>query len=83
MDERLQDALQENMFKLMFKGLVKTCFEKCVSRPGKELSSKEKQCLAMCQDRYMEAFQKTYSLQFQKLAQNMQSMKNESDFPLN
>lgn len=83
MDQQIQNVMQEGIFKLMIQGQMKACFEKCITRPGKELSSNEKQCLAMCQDRYSDAFQKTFFHQYQKLVQGMQEAQMEAQFPTN
>ncbi|CAG8449197.1 6257_t:CDS:2 [Ambispora gerdemannii] len=32
------------------------CFTKCISKPGYSLENSEKQCVAKCMDRYMEAW---------------------------
>lgn len=32
------------------------CFKKCVYKPGTSLDSSEQKCVAMCMDRYMEAW---------------------------
>merc|ERR1712212_520922 len=32
------------------------CFKKCIIKPGASLDSSEQKCIAMCMDRYMEAW---------------------------
>jgi len=32
------------------------CFKKCVFKPGSSLDNSEQKCIAMCMDRYMEAW---------------------------
>ncbi|XP_066927369.1 mitochondrial import inner membrane translocase subunit Tim13-like [Clytia hemisphaerica] len=32
------------------------CFKKCITKPGANLDNSEQKCLAMCMDRYMEAW---------------------------
>ena len=32
------------------------CFKKCINKPGTNLGNSEQKCLAMCMDRYMEAW---------------------------
>merc|ERR1712025_143470 len=32
------------------------CFKKCITKPGSSLDNSEQKCLAMCMDRYMEAW---------------------------
>lgn len=82
MDEQIQTALQGSMLQLMLQGLMKGCFEICITRPGKELSSNEKQCLAMCQDRYMEGFQKTFFNQYSKIIKELQDSQMGNQFAM-
>ncbi|XP_065582840.1 mitochondrial import inner membrane translocase subunit Tim13-like [Artemia franciscana] len=45
------------------------CFKKCVVKPGSSLDSSEQKCIAMCMDRYMDAWNlvsKTYSSRLQR-----------------
>ena len=65
MEERFTAAIQQTIVTLMVSGQQKACFPLCVHKPGTELSASEKQCLAMCQDRYQEVFQKTFFKQYQ------------------
>ena len=47
--------------------IAEKCFEKCVSSsPDKKLSQKEVDCVARCQDRYLDAFN-TVNSAFQAL----------------
>jgi len=32
------------------------CFKKCVTKPGSSLDNSEQKCVAMCMDRYMDAW---------------------------
>ncbi|XP_077332401.1 mitochondrial import inner membrane translocase subunit Tim13 [Lithobates pipiens] len=32
------------------------CFRKCVGKPGSSLDNSEQKCIAMCMDRYMDAW---------------------------
>ncbi|CAN0136349.1 mitochondrial import inner membrane translocase subunit Tim13 [Lampetra fluviatilis] len=32
------------------------CFKKCISKPGTSLDNSEQKCVAMCMDRYMDAW---------------------------
>ena len=63
--------MHQTIAQLMVMGTIKFCFDKCVTRPGKDLSSGEKQCLAMCQDRYKEAFEKTFFKMFKSFTSGM------------
>mmetsp|Transcript_5031 Transcript_5031/g.7594 ORF Transcript_5031/g.7594 Transcript_5031/m.7594 type:complete len:87 (+) Transcript_5031:707-967(+) len=76
----VQNFLQESIVRFMIEGTVKACFEKCVTRPQKELSANEKQCLAMCQDRYQEAFQKTFFRQYEELSKALSESQMQSSF---
>ncbi|XP_077977005.1 mitochondrial import inner membrane translocase subunit Tim13-like [Glandiceps talaboti] len=45
------------------------CFKKCIPKPGATLDSSEQKCLAMCMDRYMDAWNtvsKTYTTRLQR-----------------
>ncbi|XP_076057682.1 mitochondrial import inner membrane translocase subunit Tim13 [Oratosquilla oratoria] len=45
------------------------CFFKCITKPGSSLDSSEQKCLAMCMDRYMDAWNlvsRTYSGRLQR-----------------
>ncbi|XP_054290425.1 mitochondrial import inner membrane translocase subunit Tim13-A [Macrosteles quadrilineatus] len=36
--------------------MTEKCFKKCVQQPGTSLSNSEQKCVAMCMDRYMDAW---------------------------
>ncbi|XP_076237851.1 mitochondrial import inner membrane translocase subunit Tim13-B [Calliopsis andreniformis] len=36
--------------------MTEKCFKKCINKPGTSLDSSEQKCVAMCMDRYMDAF---------------------------
>eukprot|EP00794_Sanderia_malayensis_P000536 gene535-1189_t len=45
------------------------CFKKCIYRPGTSLDGSDQKCIAMCMDRYMDAWNvvsKTYTTRLQK-----------------
>jgi import inner membrane translocase subunit TIM13 len=67
----LQGLITATIFQEMIAGTVKACYEKCVTRPGNSLSATEKQCLAMCQDRFQEAFNTTFQRQYENLASDL------------
>lgn len=68
MDESaLQGLINATMVQELVTGTVKACYEKCVTRPGNSLSATEKQCIAMCQDRFQEAFNLTFQRQFDSM----------------
>ncbi|OAD56132.1 Mitochondrial import inner membrane translocase subunit Tim13 [Eufriesea mexicana] len=53
----------------MLSKMSEKCFKKCVVKPGTSLDSSEQKCVAMCMDRYMDAFNlvsKTYSARIQR-----------------
>mmetsp|Transcript_14983 Transcript_14983/g.15000 ORF Transcript_14983/g.15000 Transcript_14983/m.15000 type:complete len:80 (+) Transcript_14983:24-263(+) len=78
MEDQLQAQMQNHMLALMLQGLLKGCFDKCIAKPSDDLTANEKQCLAMCQDRYQEAFQKTFVRQLERLAKLQEP---HTDFP--
>ncbi|EDV24570.1 uncharacterized protein TRIADDRAFT_25370 [Trichoplax adhaerens] len=51
---RSQIALA-NAQELMQK-MSEKCFKKCIYKPGTQLDNSEQKCLAMCMDRYMDAW---------------------------
>ncbi|KAK2835507.1 hypothetical protein Q5P01_015991 [Channa striata] len=45
------------------------CFKKCVGKPGSTLDNSEQKCIAMCMDRYMDAWNtvsRTYNSRLQR-----------------
>ncbi|KAF3423612.1 hypothetical protein E2986_12472 [Frieseomelitta varia] len=53
----------------MLSKMTEKCFKKCVIKPGTSLDNTEQKCVAMCMDRYMDAFHlvsKTYSTRIQR-----------------
>ncbi|XP_057338082.1 mitochondrial import inner membrane translocase subunit Tim13 [Microplitis mediator] len=71
-DELMQQVKQEiavaNAQELLTK-ITEKCFKKCISKPGTSLDSSEQKCVAMCMDRYMDAFNvvsKAYSNRLQR-----------------
>lgn len=45
------------------------CFKKCIGKPGTSLDNSEQKCLALCMDRYMDAWNtvfRAYSGRLQK-----------------
>merc|ERR1739844_425446 len=50
-----QQVALANMQELLTKTTDK-CFKKCISSPSSSLSGGDQKCLAMCMDRYMDAF---------------------------
>uniref|UniRef100_A0A674JMV4 Mitochondrial import inner membrane translocase subunit n=1 Tax=Terrapene triunguis TaxID=2587831 RepID=A0A674JMV4_9SAUR len=36
------------------------CFRKCIGKPGSSLDNSEQKCIAMCMDRYMDAWNTDY-----------------------
>ena len=76
MEEGILGPLQESIFSLMLAGQLKACYKLCIDKPGKDLSAGEKQCLAMCQDRYQDVFEKTFFRQFESFAKSVEDAKN-------
>ena len=72
MDESaLQNLVSAAVVQELVAGTVKACYKKCVTRPGDSLSATEKQCLAMCQDRFQEAFNITFQRQYETMMSNV------------
>ncbi|GLG99397.1 Mitochondrial import inner membrane translocase subunit Tim13 [Gryllus bimaculatus] len=54
--------------------MTEKCFKKCISKPGTSLDSSEQKCVAMCMDRYMDAWNlvsRAYSNRIQRERQRM------------
>lgn len=79
MEEALSQALQQQVISLMIQGQLKACSRICINKPGPELIAVEKQCLAMCQDRYQEVFQKTFFRQYQTFMKKLEAESGSED----
>jgi len=53
MGQAQQQANQQIMQSMMEK-MSSSCFKKCAGTSGDRLDAKEQQCMAMCQDRYLD-----------------------------
>lgn len=65
MEDAVSQAFQQAFIALLVSGQQKACFKLCINKPGSDLNASEKQCLAMCQDRYQEVFKNTFFRQYQ------------------
>ncbi|XP_043260633.1 mitochondrial import inner membrane translocase subunit Tim13-B [Colletes latitarsis] len=68
MEQIKQQIAVANAQELLTK-MTEKCFKKCISKPGTALDTSEQKCIAMCMDRYMDAFNlvsKAYSDRLQK-----------------
>ncbi|KAK9877857.1 hypothetical protein WA026_020087 [Henosepilachna vigintioctopunctata] len=68
MDQVKQQIAVANVQELLTK-MTEKCFKKCINKPGTSLDSSEQKCIAMCMDRYMDAWNlvsETYRLRIQK-----------------
>lgn len=68
MEQIKQQVAVANANELITK-MSEKCFKKCVIRPGTSLDSSEQKCVAMCMDRYMDAYNlvlNTYSSRIQR-----------------
>ncbi|XP_078052642.1 mitochondrial import inner membrane translocase subunit Tim13 [Augochlora pura] len=68
MDQIKQQIAVANAQELLTK-MTEKCFKKCIYKPGTSLDSSEQKCVAMCMDRYMDAFNlvsKAYSERLQR-----------------
>ncbi|XP_031828494.1 mitochondrial import inner membrane translocase subunit Tim13 [Nomia melanderi] len=68
MDQIKQQIAVANAQELLTK-MTEKCFKKCIIKPGTTLDSSEQKCVAMCMDRYMDAYNlvsKAYSDRLQR-----------------
>ena len=49
--------VDQMVFSMMMMGLHKYCVPNCLKKPGANLTNNEKECLASCQDKYMDGYQ--------------------------
>lgn len=73
MDQVKQQIAIANAQELLTK-MSEKCFKKCISKPGTSLDNSEQKCIAMCMDRYMDAWNlvsRTYSTRIQRERNNM------------
>ncbi len=71
-DELMEKVKQEialaNFQELLTK-ITEKCFKQCISKPGTSLDNSEQKCVAMCMDRYIDAYNtvsKAYSSRIQQ-----------------
>jgi len=55
MDQVKQQIALVNAQELLSK-MTDKCFKKCIVKPGSNLDGSEQKCVAMCMDRYMDAW---------------------------
>ncbi|PSN32515.1 Mitochondrial import inner membrane translocase subunit Tim13-B [Blattella germanica] len=55
MEQVKQQIAVANAQELLTK-MTEKCFKKCINKPGTSLDSSEQKCIAMCMDRYMDAW---------------------------
>ncbi|KAG7200925.1 hypothetical protein KM043_003286 [Ampulex compressa] len=68
MEQVKQEIAIANAQELLSK-MTEKCFKKCIGKPGTSLDTTEQKCVAMCMDRYMDAFtlvSKAYSKRLQR-----------------
>ncbi|XP_028172042.1 mitochondrial import inner membrane translocase subunit Tim13-like [Ostrinia nubilalis] len=73
MDQVKQQIAIANAQELLTK-MSEKCFKKCINKPGTALDNSEQKCIAMCMDRYMDAWNlvsRTYSSRIQRERHNM------------
>ena len=49
--------IEQVVFALMMTAMQKQCVPKCLRKSGDSLSGSEKECLALCQDKFLEGYQ--------------------------
>lgn len=72
MEETISQAFQEMFISLLVSGQQKACFNLCITKPTTDLSSSDKQCLAICQDRYEEVFKNTFFRQYEEFLESVE-----------
>jgi len=75
-----ETILNQVYVQLMVQSMTECCFDVCVAKPGNQLDSKEARCLAMCQDRYQEAFERTFQRQLKKVTDSAEAQMNKQQF---
>ena len=53
MRTQMNMELQQQFVQQLVERLRNECFSRCISTPGRELSSKDQTCLSNCVDRYL------------------------------
>lgn len=66
----MAQAVEQVMFALMMTTMQNHCVPRCLVKPGDSLTRSEKECLATCQDKYLEAF----NLAFQEAGNRISQM---------
>ncbi|XP_027808425.1 mitochondrial import inner membrane translocase subunit Tim13 isoform X1 [Marmota monax] len=59
---------------IMEQRMTDKCFRKCIGKPGGSLDNSEQKCIAMCMDRYMDAWNtvsRAYNSRLQRERANM------------
>ncbi|CAG9327632.1 unnamed protein product [Blepharisma stoltei] len=80
MDEESEEKyIVESLVKYQYKGLTEACFDKCITKYEASLTQSNKVCLAMCQDRYQEAFSSTFLRIYEKVVKGMREAINISE----
>ncbi|XP_014678645.1 PREDICTED: mitochondrial import inner membrane translocase subunit Tim13-B-like isoform X2 [Priapulus caudatus] len=71
--DQLMDAVKQQIAVANAQELLQKmsdkCFNKCVTKPGASLDNSEQKCVAMCMDRYMDAWNlvsRTYATRLQR-----------------
>ena len=54
--EQVRNQIAVTNAQELLQRITKTCFKKCVTKPGTQLDSYEQKCVAMCMDRYMDSW---------------------------
>lgn len=55
--------------RVLIEKLQENCFEKCVPKPGKSLSSSEESCTKTCMEKYMAAWNQVNSAYINRIRQ--------------
>lgn len=66
--------LDQAVFSLMMSGLQKHCKPRCLQKTESELSFDQKDCLAKCQEKFVEGYQVSFQRAAERLAADMQKL---------
>ncbi|OMJ84630.1 hypothetical protein SteCoe_14222 [Stentor coeruleus] len=79
MEESITQAFQQMFISLLVSGQQKACFRICITKPTSELTTSDKQCIAMCQDRYEEVFKNNFFRQYEEFLKSVEEQTKNHD----
>lgn len=67
--EQVKAQIAVANFQEILQKMSDKCFKKCIAKPGTSLDNSEQKCVALCMDRYMDAYDivsRTYAQRLQR-----------------